>query len=155
MRCGGVPKTKTVIKRDISQMPVKYPESWRGLQLPQMREVLLDTLRELSDPAYQRAAWVEHSVDQNLIVGIDQVYHTLFDDTDLAQDINSCIGVLLFDSAEVEVIRPLVDLLERLLSDLGNAPSIRFIKHPLWPKVVECAERALETLQLKGIPLRK
>ena len=126
--------------------------SWKDLRHPERRAELLETLMELGDPAYQQAAWIDRSIDQHLITGIDQVYHFLYDDSDLGNDPEGCIGYTLFDPEEVKVIRDLTQLLDSLLHDLGDVKSEHFIRHPLWPLVVERAKVAFALLEKRGIP---
>jgi hypothetical protein len=133
-------------------MGIRVPESWMELRHPDMRAALLDTLVGLGDPAYQQAAWIERSIDQHLITGIDQVYHFLYDDTDLGNDPDGCIGYTLFDFEEAKAVRAITELLDLLLDELGDARDANFLRHPLWPRVVERANLAFALLERRGIP---
>ena len=131
-------------------MEPKFPDSWSALKIPQWRHELLETLKELADPVYQQKAWVEEAVDQAVIVGAQQVYHSLFEDLDLGSDPKGAVGCFLFDEAELAAIEPLIRLLEAVRNDLGKPTSRSCINHPRWSEVVGAAAAARGVLLEKG-----
>lgn len=134
-------------------MEIRMPEGWVELRHPSLRAELLQFLKELDDPTYQQAAWIERSVDRHLIQGIDPVYAFLYDFTDLGTDPEGEVSYTLFDQEGVTAIRALTQLLDSILDELGNAKTERFIRHPLWPRVVEQANLAFTLLERRGLPI--
>ena len=128
------------------------PEMWVNVEYPERRMELLNYLRELADPEYQRMAWVDRSIERDLFNGIDEVIHFFFDDTYLSTDIDGCIGDMLIDAQEVEVVKPVVDRLDKLVSELGTVESAQYLNHLSWPTLVRLANDALAVLLLKGVP---
>jgi len=131
---------------------VRYPDEWAPLKLPQWRLELLETLKELADPEYQRKAWVEETVDQDTIVGAGQVYHALFKDLRLGATPEGGIGDFLFDAAEVAALAPLMALLKTVKSDVGEMKSAVCLAHPDWDAVVAAAATARAALAARGEP---
>lgn len=131
---------------------VKYPESWSALSIPQWRLELLATLKELADPIYQQKAWIEKVVDKDVITGVGQVYHGLFEDLDLASDPKAAIGCFLFDDTELAALAPLITLMGRISDELGKPDDTAYVAHPLWPQVVAAAAAARASLAERGEP---
>lgn len=131
---------------------VKYPQSWSTLKIPQWRLELLATLKELADPVYQQKAWIEKAVDNDVIVGVNQVHHALFEDLDLAADPQGAIGSFLFDADELAALSPLVTLMGAVHDDLGEAGDGAYVAHALWPQVVAAAATARAVLCAWGDP---
>lgn len=71
---------------------------------------------------------------------IDDVFHTLFDDFDRRTEIN--------DESLNEVYR----LLDEMLVDIGDKPGEDFLRHHLWPRLVEAARTASGSLKELLLP---
>lgn len=133
-------------------MEPKFPESWAGLKFPQWRCELLQTLKELADPIYQQKAWIEQSVDKQVIVGARQAYHSLFDDLDLGEAPQRAVGCFLLDNGEAQALAPLIALLAAIRAEVGEPESAACLAHPRWPEVVGLAAAARARLLEKGEP---
>lgn len=81
------------------------------LQYPSLREQLLDTLKCLSDYEYQQRTWVRSDGSSDLVEGLDIAVHCLYDDTVLAENPDSAIGVLLYNRSEVTAITQVINSL--------------------------------------------
>ncbi|GLQ97269.1 SCO4402 family protein [Dyella mobilis] len=110
------------------------------------REEMIGLLEELSDRSTQERLWIRLE-SYPLSSGIDDVFHFFFDDTDLAQDVNSEIGHILSNASEAVAIRNLCNALDNLCQDLGDVGSGAYISHPDWPSLVHLAQAALIVLQ--------
>lgn len=131
---------------------VKYPKSWAALSIPQWRLELLATLEELADPIYQQKAWIEKTVDKDVIVGVGQVYHSLFEDLELDSNPKGAIGCFLFDEAELAALAPMIAVMGRVSDELGKPDDTAYVGHPLWPQVVAGAAGARASLAERGEP---
>jgi hypothetical protein len=133
-------------------MAVIYPENWQTLRNAHTRSELLFNLQELADREYQQQSWIDRSIDTHLIVGIDQIFHFFFDDTDLAENALSEIGFILFDEREAGAVRNVTLLLARMLTELGDADDAAFLRHGLWPNLLQEAQKAHLILKEQGVP---
>lgn len=120
----------------------------RDITLPEMRSEILESVRALADPEYQRRVWIERQYpspdyydDLTLTVNI------LYDDTTVLADPQAALGRTLSSRAEVEAMSSLADALTRALDEVGrDQPDERFLASAVWPSVVEAASAALEVL---------
>jgi hypothetical protein len=131
---------------------VQYPKEWSGLAYPQWRSDLILTLKELADPVYQREAWIERTRDTHLIVGIDEVFHTLFDQLDLDDPRGDIVGDFLFDNAEIQAVKPVATILLQIYEVLGDLGDEDYLAHPRWPELVAAAAQAHAELAKRGLP---
>ena len=120
---------------------IECPKEWARLELPWRRIELIDFLRELTDGTIVKG--------QNY--DLDAVYHFFFDDTDLGDDPCSEIDFCLLDEAEVEIIKPIISLLESILNEVGDN-NFGILNHTDWAKVPGLAGKTREMLLLKGMP---
>lgn len=130
-------------------MAIIFPDNWSLLKLQNLRSNLILFLRELSDAEYQKEININDPCKQ---FDIDEIFHFFFDDTDLFEDSNSCIGDILFDDKEAELIYFMTKILNEIFLDLGNKDRFSYIEHPLWAKVIEFSKTALAEFERKGVP---
>ena len=126
-------------------MNVVYPAAWDALKYPWRR---LELIWQLQDILGLKKTVAVQSHDRR----IDDAYHFLFDDTDLASNPEKEIGVSLLHSHEVACISELSRRLDELCMELGDAASQAFIDHPKWQCVEDAASVALDMLYKAGIP---
>lgn len=120
----------------------------RDITLPEMRAEIIESVRALADPAYQRRVWIDREYpspdyydDLTLTVNI------LYDDTTVLADPRAALGRTLSSAAEVEVMSRLADELTRALDEVGrDRPDEEYLASAVWPSVVEAASAALEVL---------
>ncbi len=125
----------------------------REVQFPQWREEVVDAIRSLSDTDYQRRIWIAKEFPgPNFYDALEECVHMLFDDAAVLPDPSGRLGVLLRDEAEVEALRPLGQLLDEIVDDLGDVPAERYLADPRWPQVVAHAGAALKVLTQEDPP---
>jgi hypothetical protein len=127
------------VERVVAAMThVKYPE-WR--------QQMIDAVRALSDPDYQRRVWLAgEGIGPDFYDSLQERIHDLFDDSEVLPDASRRVGVLLRNEAEVEALRPLGRALDALIDELGDVPDEQYLADPRWPEVVGAAEVALKVL---------
>lgn len=107
-----------------------------NIKYPNKREELIGVLAELSSKELQIKFWIEHQ-DYPNASGIDQVFHFLFDDSDLGCDAGSEIGQILANKLEADKIGDVCRAISEIHERLGDVESISFINDDKWDKVVE------------------
>ena len=113
-----------------------------------IRGSVIDAVRVLSDPAYQRKMWVEErGSDPRLIEDLDANISTLYDDTGVAESPHDYVGTVLRSEEEARAIAALDRVLTPLLEALpAGADDASVIAMPEWRRVVEAAREALDVL---------
>jgi hypothetical protein len=118
------------------------------VRFPQMRAEVIDAVRALADPEYQRRVWIRRELPQpdyydDLTVNI----HILYDDTRVLEEPADTIGDVLRSPGEAAALAPLAQqldaLFERYGTDLGDE---EYLDTPEWPGVVRAAQSALAAL---------
>lgn len=119
------------------------------LKRPEMRHELLDVLKDLSDPNYQKRAWVDREFPPGVRYDeLDYKVHFLFDDTLLAEDPARTIGWILRNEEEAYAIRRLASAIDRAIDAVGKDGSdADYICSDQWPEVVDAAKAARQLLQ--------
>ena len=114
----------------------------------EQRSTLMGTLYGLSSETFQNVFWVEHNYDTNkYCYSFDEDIHFLFDDTELANDPYSCIGLILIDKKEAEVIENLTEQIDKILSLYGtNLLDEEYVSLPEWVNVLKYAKEAFDIL---------
>lgn len=109
-----------------------------------MREGLISYLEGLSNVDYQYRAWVSRA---NPDIGYDEfnyTVHFLYDDTDLATDARSWVGIVLRGECEVMAISDVVKSIDRVFDKYGTClTDAEYLTKPEWVDVVESSKRAL------------
>lgn len=118
------------------------------IEWPWRREDLADCLSALANPVCQVRAWLSREIDQNrYFTCFDHCVEFLFDDTDLATDPSSYIGLILVDEAEALPVREVGAAIDSLLDRYGTTLSDEaYIRTPEWIAVLYTARRALDLL---------
>lgn len=133
-------------------MSIFFPDSWADLRYPNLRSNLLLFLKELSDTEYQSNYLISSTIAHDQF-DIDEIYHFFFDDTNLAENPEGCIGQILFDNDEVKLISAVTEILKEILKDLSDSGNDEYTSHPYWRDVVDKASLALKKLSEIGVPL--
>ena len=117
-----------------------------------MRDELLDILSTLSNAEYQRDAWVKGKFPPGVqFDNLDLAIHFLFDDTSLADDPKSMVGVILLDDIEVELISNLIESLNFIFDKYGLTLSDEsYINKPEWMTVIQKAEEAFNFMRSRN-----
>ncbi len=118
------------------------------MKYPWMRAELLGYLEGLSDPAYQKACWVEGKCPDGIRHDeLDYAIHFLYDDTEIGSAPDRCIGVFLNNQEEAECIRRVCEAIDDLFNKHGTELSdAEYISLPEWDKVVASAREALHVM---------
>ncbi len=73
--------------------------------------------------------------------------HFYYDDTDLSQAPEECIGWFLRDQSEADAVRKVVNALEAVSADIGTSESdADYVNASGWPRVVGAAQALLEIM---------
>ena len=107
------------------------------------RREMISLLREMCSPDLQRHLWIEKK-DYPNASGIDEVFHFLFDDTNLGSDPESEVGNFLESTEEASRIALICRGLEVMLNRLGNVDSEAYLDDPQWASIAKLAESALQ-----------
>lgn len=116
---------------------------------PNMRRELIFHLRELADLAYQQQVWLngEQPIEDGFY-SIDAAIAFLFDDLWLDVHPENQVGLSLENTTELEALRPLIHLLDGLLTEHGIVPfDSDFVRSPQWSEVVAAARQAYRVLE--------
>lgn len=108
-----------------------------ALTQPHIRRELQTYLSELRaiDPL---SLWNAER-ERGLASGIDAVFHFFFDDHDFDE---AAVGISLHDLDEVRLVNALMQTLNVVIDDVGDADDATFVSHPLWHHVREAAAAA-------------
>ncbi len=115
-----------------------------GIQFPEMRQELIENLRSLSDVDYQDRMWINGGSEGRIQHDeFDYVVHFLYDDTSLADDPVSLIGVILRNANEVALIELVIATLENLFEKMGlDKTDEEYVRSQWWSDVVNAAKIA-------------
>ena len=113
-----------------------------------IRGCVIDAVRVLSDPDYQRKMRVdERGSDPHLIETLDANITTLYDATGVAESPHEHVGTVLRNEQEARAIQALDDVLTPFLEALPpGADDASIIAIPAWRRVVAAARETLTTL---------
>lgn len=119
------------------------------IKYPSMREDLLRSLLELSDPEYQRSNWLpENSLNRSPESNLDYSVHFLFDDTSLATFPEKCVGWFLKDEGEAKLVFEVTQALNNIFMKYGTElECLEYIKLPEWVDVVRKAKVAYDAIE--------
>jgi len=121
------------------------------LELPQFRDDILVTFKDLADKETQLREWVDesylHPYWDSLLM---YVLHTLYNDHDL-DDEEIClekIGKVFFNEEEAMQIQKFCEWLDNLIYRIGQKQSdSAYLNHPDWPLVWPWAEECYRLMQ--------
>ena len=115
------------------------------VHFPQLRQILIFSLFNLSDHQRQKKEWVSPNFSHGFWDTFRFDVSVIFDDLDLDQDPEGQIGYCLVNQAECNSIKPLTKALDEVLDRIGiEQPDVSYIESPLWDRVIETAKTALE-----------
>ncbi|WP_018236021.1 hypothetical protein [Ensifer sp. BR816] len=83
---------------------------------------------------------------------LDYTIHFLYDDTELASDPESTIGVFLYDHREAEGIRSIIAAIDRVFEKYGlELSDAEYLSKLEWMQVVAAASKALPVFVANGV----
>jgi hypothetical protein len=112
------------------------------------RSTLILILKELADVEMQKTKWV--SLDRNDGFWSDLWMRIDFISNDLAlEDFpEEQLGTTLYNQREIEAIKPVVQLLDRVWNEIGPKQADgAYLDSPLWPQLVEASQKAYAYLR--------
>jgi hypothetical protein len=114
-----------------------------------MRRDVLDAVRALADPEYQRRVWLERRYPhEGFFDDFTLNINTLYDDTQVLEDPHQAIGYVLRSAKEVTAMERLSQALGALFDRLGTELSDEeYVSAPEWESVVGAAREALAELE--------
>ncbi|MEZ2320937.1 MAG: hypothetical protein ACBR15_18250 [Microcoleus sp.] len=122
------------------------------VKYPKMREELLETLRNLADRDYQDQVWVKRDYPLGIKYDcFDEAVHFLYDDTVLAENPYSAIGVIIENEKEARLISAVCQAIDLVFEALGTEVSDEeYITSSEWTRVVEAASQALQVMEVQS-----
>lgn len=109
------------------------------LKYPEMRLDLVAYTGSLRDRDHQRKVWVLHQSGGRQDSFMD-VVHFFFDDTKLAEEPATCVGVFLRDQPEADAVDAVVGALDEVLDQVGPGKAdADYLAAPGWDRVVTAA----------------
>ncbi|MGW4114001.1 SCO4402 family protein [Actinosynnema sp. NPDC004786] len=123
-------------------------QAMTGVDYPDMRVEIVDAIRALSDPEYQRRVWVRREMPHpNYHDNFTMNIHVLYDDTTVFENLSEAVGPYLRNQAEIRALAPLKDALDSLFDVYGTElTDEEYIDKPEWPTVIATARAALRVL---------
>src|SRR5918992_3559287 len=114
---------------------------------PEMRANLLDVLKALADPDYQRRVWVERQYPHpGYYDDLEANINFLYDDSDISEDPHRNIGYALRNEVEARAMENLHKALSPLYDSVPpDPPDAEVIAMPEWQAVVAAARQAIRT----------
>jgi hypothetical protein len=129
------------------------------LEHTSMRCQLVCTLKDLSDRQYQKIEWCSntaaHRFWDNLSMVID-----FFDDIMLFNDADGeegyrpidQIGYSVRSEDELELLSPVIKLLDRVLKEIGQKKSdFAYLNSPIWEEVIQASSKAFQYIKDQGL----
>ena len=114
------------------------------LECPTMRDELISYLEGLSSADYQYSAWVSRSSSDKYYDELNYTVHFLYDDTDLATDPRSWIGIMLRGEGEVKAISNVVKSIDKVFDKYGTClTDAEYLTKPEWDNVIQSSKNAL------------
>jgi hypothetical protein len=119
-----------------------------AIQYPNMREELVGYLRSLSDIEYQKRIWVEGLSEEGVQHDeLDYAIHYLYDDTNLAENPESTVGVILRNNLEASRIASLISSIDVIFEKYGKClADAEYMALPEWQAVIAAAQNALDLI---------
>jgi hypothetical protein len=115
-----------------------------GVAFPSMRHELQYAVRALADEDFQKNTW-ERGIKPypHFAYSFDMAFHSLIDDSTVADRGEDAIGVVLKDHRELTSIQELIAAARRLIDDIGVEGSYADARRQQsWVTVIEAAKRA-------------
>jgi hypothetical protein len=119
------------------------------IQYPNMRNEIVSAVHALADRKYQWAAWVRRELPPGRYDEFTYRIHVLYDDTQVLEDPDGAVGVVLRSTREADAMRELASAINALFDSLGTELSDeQYLRAPGWGSVVEAANEASRVLDL-------
>lgn len=121
-------------------------KSWNddepGIQYSQMRYELQYAVCALADRSFQESSWVRGQGPPQYQYSYDDALHILLDDSGLDSGAR-IIGIVLKDQRELVAVQALVEVVERMIDELGSFGTYEQAQaSPYWAAVVQTAQAA-------------
>ena len=113
---------------------------------PAMRSEVIEAVRALADPAYQRTRWGVFKEGVQFYDDLSLNVHILYDDTMVLPTPRDAFPSVL-RAEEVPAFEELESALGPMLDDLSADPDEVYLNDPRWAHVVAAAGRALELME--------
>ena len=111
-----------------------------ALKYPEMRLDLVAYTDSLRDQDHQGNVWTLHRAGARQDSFMD-VVHFFFDNTKLAEEPATCIGVFLYDQPEADAVDVLVDAMDDVLDQVGPGKAdVDCLAAPGWGQIVGAAQ---------------
>lgn len=113
------------------------------IDFPEMREELIEYIKGLSDLEYQKEYWGKvHPTNPNFYDDFNQTIHFLYDDSNIAQDPDSWIGLVLISQEESSLIKTLNNQIECLFKSYGTKLSDEdYMNKPGWKNIISTSQK--------------
>lgn len=120
------------------------------MKYPHRHDDIRYYLGYLSDAGYQQRVWVQgerpHPDER-----FDDIIHFFFDDTNLADNVEGCIGWFVRDLREASYIRAVVEAMDVVLNKYGTElTDAEYVAKPEWAQVLATAKAALAVVSEPG-----
>ncbi len=107
---------------------------------PDIRKEIMLTLQHLSDPEYQQRVWIDRKFPTpSYYSDFLMAMHMLYDDTGLARNPYSEIGLTLKDETEARLIQIVIEALEEVFGETGDEDFEVVRTASSWPNVIDAA----------------
>ena len=118
-------------------MPVRYPE---------MRAQIVESIQALADRSYQKRVWVDRIYPHpGFYDDLTHNVNVLYDDTEVASDPYSQVGVTLESQEEAAAIEAIANAFNPILDSVDpKAVDAEILAMPEWDNVVRAARNALQ-----------
>jgi hypothetical protein len=117
------------------------------IRFPEMRHEVVEAVRALSDPVYQREAWVDRRLPPGGYDEFTHRIHVLYDDTEVLEDPGRAVGITLRSEREAGSMRKLATILDSMFDRVGTElPDEAYLELPEWSLVIKVARDALNIL---------
>ncbi|MFE3252294.1 hypothetical protein [Streptomyces sp. NPDC059209] len=116
-----------------------------NVEYENMRLLLLEHLRCLSDPVWRRNNWTQGHPPAESWGSFDDFLDFLYDDSGVLNDPEGALGYVLKDADEVSAVADLRDAIDAGLS-AGLDGEGESLRHPGWEAITTAAQRAVRTM---------
>ncbi|MFF2190261.1 hypothetical protein [Streptomyces sp. NPDC058155] len=116
-----------------------------SVEYENMRLLLLEHLRKLSDPVWRRENWAQGRPPVESWGSFDDFLDFLYDDSGVLNDPEGSLGYVLKNDDEVSAISELRDSIDAGLSE-GLDGEGDSLQHPGWEAITAAVQRAVRIL---------
>lgn len=118
------------------------------VSFPAMRHELQYAVRSLADEGFQASAWSRNMpLGEQFSYSFDMAFHTLLDDSIVADQGAAAIGTILKDDRELASVQELIVAAQRLIGEIGLRGTYEDARsRKSWATTVEKAKRTRAVL---------